>query len=111
MVNLRLDLKHSWVVYQQKLSGSHNRILDFSFLGSNRKRSRNGSRICLRGCLKVRSAPFFEPDPSGGVLGPCLAGKRIKTDQNFNLDISFRLRPLVRNASGRLCGPGAGRFS
>ena len=43
----------------------------------------------------MRSAPFFEPDPSGGVLGPSLAGKRPKTDQNFNLDFSFLLRPLV----------------
>ncbi len=43
----------------------------------------------------MRSAPFLEPDPSGGVLGPSLAGKRPKTDHNFNADFSFLLRPLV----------------
>jgi hypothetical protein len=43
----------------------------------------------------MRSAPFFEPDPSGGVLGPSLAGKRPKTDQHVNLYSSFRVRPLV----------------
>ena len=43
----------------------------------------------------MRAAPFFEPDASGGVLGPSLAGKRPKTDQNFNLDFSFLLRPPV----------------
>ncbi len=50
------------------------------------KMSRNGSIIGLLGCFWVRSASFSEPDPSGGVLGPSLAGKRPKTNQNLNLD-------------------------
>ncbi len=43
----------------------------------------------------MRAAPFVEPDASGGVLGPSLAGKQPKTDQHFNYDFSFLLRPLV----------------
>ena len=42
----------------------------------------------------MRSAPFVEPDPFKGVLGPSVAGKRPKTDQNVNLDLSFLLRPI-----------------
>ncbi len=30
----------------------------------------------------MHAAPFFEPDPSGGALGPSLAGTRPKVDQN-----------------------------
>ncbi len=60
--------------------------------------SRNGIRIGLLGWFYVRSAPFFQPDPFGGVLGPSLAGKRPQIDQNFNLDMSFLARPLVSNA-------------
>ncbi len=43
----------------------------------------------------MRSAPFFEPDPYKGVLGPSLARKRPKTNQNFDLYFSFLLSPLV----------------
>ena len=47
------------------------------------KMSQNGSKIIgLRGSFRVSSAPRFEPDPSGGVLGPSLAGKRPKIGQN-----------------------------
>jgi hypothetical protein len=44
----------------------------------------------------VRFATFVEPDPSKGVLGPSLAGKGPKTDQNFNVYLSFLLRQLIR---------------
>ncbi len=44
--------------------------------------SRNGIIIGFPGWLQVRSASFFEPDPSGGVLGPSLAGKRPKISQH-----------------------------
>ena len=57
------------------------------------------------------SAPFFEPDPFKGVLGPSLAGKRPKTDQNFNLDSSFLLRPLVSTLGFLIHDFGAGRES
>ena len=36
----------------------------------------------------MRFALFLEPDPSGGVLGPSLAGKRAKFGHNQNLDFS-----------------------
>lgn len=36
-----------------------------------------GSRIGLLGCLQVRSAPFFKPALSGGVLGSSLLSKTI----------------------------------
>jgi hypothetical protein len=36
---------------------------------------------------------FFESDPSGGVLGPSLAGKRTKIAQNRNLYLSSLLLP------------------
>ena len=38
---------------------------------------------------------IFRADPFIGVLGPSLAGKRPKTDQNLNLYFSFLVRPLV----------------
>ncbi len=60
----------------------------FSFVWSNRKRSRNGIRHGLRGGFQVCSAPFIEPGPSEGVLGPSLARKRLKFDQNYNTDFS-----------------------
>ncbi len=55
-----------------QLGGTHDRILYSSFWGSNRERSRNEIRIGFRGVFWVRSAPSFEPDPFGGVLGPSL---------------------------------------
>ncbi len=57
--------------------------------------SRNGIRLGILGGFYVPSAPSVEPDPSGGVLGPSLAGKGPKTDRNFNSDFSFLSRPLV----------------
>ncbi len=43
----------------------------------------------------MRAAAFFEPDPSGMVLGPSLAGKRSEIGQNQNCDLSFLLWPLL----------------
>ncbi len=37
-----------------------------------------GLTIDLRGCLQVKSTPFFDPDPVGGVAGPSLAVNRPK---------------------------------
>ncbi len=47
----------------------------------------------------MRPGPFFEPDPFKGILVPSLAGKRPKTDQNFNLYLRFPLRPLVSSGT------------
>ncbi len=52
----------------------HDQSLDLAF-GVEQKRSRNGSRISVRGGFVVRSVRLFEPDPYGGVLGPSLSGK------------------------------------
>ena len=59
----------------------------------------------------MRSGPCFEPDPFTGVPGPSLAGKRPKSDQHFNLDFGFLLRPLVSIGTAFRSVPiiGAGR--
>ena len=68
-------------VRPRTLSGSHNRILDFSFDGGTENATKLHSNWAP-GLIFVRSVYLFEPDASGGVCGLNLSGKRPEIKPN-----------------------------